>query len=127
MNYLVLSLVVTLAAFVAADLSYTDKYDHVNVDEILDNRKLLVPYIKCTLDQGRCTPDGRELKAHIKDAMQTGCAKCTKKQKKAAKKVVKHIRSKEQDYWKQIVNKYDPGNEYTETYEAFLASPDESK
>lgn len=45
---------------------YTDKYDNIDVDEILENRKLLVPYIKCVLDEGRCTPDGKELKGNFK-------------------------------------------------------------
>lgn len=41
---------------------YTDKYDNVDLDEILGNKKLLEGYIKCALDQGKCTPDGKELK-----------------------------------------------------------------
>ncbi|CAH0590232.1 unnamed protein product [Chrysodeixis includens] len=121
MNFLVLSCVIALAGLAAAE-TYTDRYDHINIDEIIENRKLLVPYIKCTLEQGRCTPEGRELKAHIKDAMQTSCSKCTEKQKKGARKVVKHIKEKELDYWKQIVAKYDPEDQFRENYEAFLKS-----
>lgn len=41
---------------------YTDRYDNMNLDEILDNRRLLIPYIKCALDQARCSPEGKELK-----------------------------------------------------------------
>lgn len=41
---------------------YTDKYDNINLDEILDNRRVLVTYIKCALDLARCSPDGKELK-----------------------------------------------------------------
>lgn len=41
---------------------YTDKYDSINIDEIIGNRRLLVPYVKCVLDQGRCAPEGKELK-----------------------------------------------------------------
>lgn len=62
--------------------------------------------------------------AHIKDAMQTSCSKCTEKQKKGARKVVRHIRAKEQDYWKQILAKYDPEDQYKENYESFLAAED---
>ncbi|KAF9818716.1 hypothetical protein SFRURICE_011762 [Spodoptera frugiperda] len=98
MNFLVLSIVVTMAAFVAAE-TYTDRYDHINIDEIIENRKLL-------------------------DAMQTSCSKCTDKQKKGARKVVRHIRAKEQDYWKQILAKYDPEDQYRENYESFLAAED---
>nr|ALT31612.1 chemosensory protein 30 [Cnaphalocrocis medinalis] len=114
---------VTLVGFVSADL-YTDRYDNINVEEILENRKLLVPYIKCVLEQGRCTPEGKELRANIKDAMQTGCTKCTDKQKKAARKVVKHLKEKEEDFYKQIVSKYDPQDKFKPTYEAFLAKED---
>lgn len=56
--------------------------------------------------------------------MQTSCSKCTPKQRTGARKVVKHIRAKEQDYWDQIVAKYDPEHKYTETYEAFLNADD---
>lgn len=41
---------------------YTEKFDSVDIDQILGNRRLLVPYVKCTLDQGKCAPDGKELK-----------------------------------------------------------------
>lgn len=41
---------------------YTDKFDNVNLDEILANRRLLVPYLKCVLEQGKCTADGKELR-----------------------------------------------------------------
>lgn len=53
---LVASIVITQAQINA------DRLDQVNIDEILANRRLLVAYIKCTLDTGRCTPEGRELK-----------------------------------------------------------------
>uniref|UniRef100_A0A2A4JQV2 Chemosensory protein n=1 Tax=Heliothis virescens TaxID=7102 RepID=A0A2A4JQV2_HELVI len=123
MKFLVVAILVTLAAFVVAE-TYTDRYDNIDIDEIIANRKLLVPYIKCILDQGRCTPEGKELKAHIKDALQTSCTKCTDKQKKASRKVVKHIRAKEQDYWKQLLAKYDPDSQYVQNYESFLAADD---
>lgn len=41
---------------------YTDRYDNINVKEILNNRRLLIPYVKCILEQGRCTPEGKELR-----------------------------------------------------------------
>ncbi|XP_075981774.1 allergen Tha p 1-like [Anticarsia gemmatalis] len=121
MNSVVFVAVVALASFAAAE-TYTDRYDNINVEEILENRKLLVPYVKCTLEQGRCTPEGKELKTHIKDAMQNGCSKCTDKQKIGARKVVKHLKEKEPEFYKQLISKYDPEDQYKETYEAFLAA-----
>ncbi|CAK1552543.1 unnamed protein product [Leptosia nina] len=108
-------------AFITAD-EYTDRYDGINVDEILQNQRLVTSYVKCLLDKGRCTPEGNELKVHIKDGMQTGCSKCTDTQRHQARKVVKFLREHQDNYWKDIVVKYDPKNEFKDVYEAFLAS-----
>lgn len=48
----------------AADKNkYTNKYDNVDIDQILNNRRVLTNYIKCVMEEGPCTPDGRELKS----------------------------------------------------------------
>ncbi|XP_050352521.1 allergen Tha p 1-like [Nymphalis io] len=103
---------------------YTDRYDNIDIKEITTNRRLLSSYIKCVLDQGRCTPEGKEVKLHIKDAMQTACEKCTETQKHKARIVVNHIREHEKTFWEELKKKYDPDNKYKETYEAFLNSDD---
>lgn len=56
---------VALVSVVAArpDTKYTTKYDNVDLDEILKSDRLLNNYIKCLLEQGKCTPDGQELKS----------------------------------------------------------------
>ncbi|XP_072942443.1 ejaculatory bulb-specific protein 3-like [Epargyreus clarus] len=123
MRKFVICLVLTVVTLCTAE-QYTDRYDNINIDEILENRRLLTPYVKCILDQGRCTPEGKELKLHIMDAMQTACKKCTETQRKSARKVVKHIRENEVAYWEEIKQKYDPKDEYKEIYEGFLAADD---
>lgn len=57
----VVFLVCVLAAVVYGE-QYTDKYDNIDLDEILHNEKILQSYVNCCLDQGKCTPDGKELK-----------------------------------------------------------------
>lgn len=47
----------------AAPAKYTTKYDNMNVDEILNNDRLLNNYFKCLMEQGKCTPEGEELKS----------------------------------------------------------------
>nr|QCX43081.1 chemosensory protein csp1 [Helopeltis theivora] len=106
---------------------YTDRFDNLNVDEIIANRRLLVPYLKCVLDKGRCTAEGKELKLHVQDAMQTACKKCTDKQKSGARKVVNHIRDNEPIYWEELTNKFDPKGEFKPIYEPFLAGKDPQK
>lgn len=41
---------------------YTDKYDNLNIEEILENQRLLHAYVACVLDKGKCSPEGKELK-----------------------------------------------------------------
>ncbi|CAH2089575.1 unnamed protein product [Euphydryas editha] len=119
MKHFIFLLGFTLLSLTLAE-QYTDRYDDIDVDDILANKRLLTTYIKCILDQGRCTSEGKEVKLHIKDAMQTGCEKCTETQKQKARKVVGHIREHEKTYWEDMKKKYDPGDKYKEIYEAFL-------
>nr|ANA75031.1 putative chemosensory protein 13 [Ectropis obliqua] len=123
MKFLVLSAVLVLAAFAAAE-QYTDRYDDLNVDEIIANKKLMEAYMNCVLGKGKCTAEGKELKSHIQDGIQTACEKCTDKQRQKARKVVNHLKDNEKDYWEQLKAKFDPEDKYKETYEAFLAKND---
>lgn len=42
---------------------YPNKFDNVNIDSVLNNDRVLSNYIKCLLDKGACTHEGRELKS----------------------------------------------------------------
>ena len=55
-------LLCVMVAVVYADDQYTNKYDNINLDEILENRRLLVAYFNCVMEKGKCTADGKELK-----------------------------------------------------------------
>ena len=99
---------------------YTDRYDTVNLDEILENRAILVSYINCVLEKGKCTPDAKELREHIKDALENECVKCTEAQKKGTRRVIKHMINKEPEFWTELCDKYDPERKYTHKYEKEL-------
>lgn len=43
--------------------TYTTKYDGIELEEILANDRILTNYVRCLLEQGPCTPDGKELKS----------------------------------------------------------------
>jgi len=58
-----LILLVSLVALAVADEKYTRKYDDVNVDKILQNNRVLTNYIRCLMDEGPCTAEGRELRS----------------------------------------------------------------
>nr|XP_049701113.1 ejaculatory bulb-specific protein 3 [Helicoverpa armigera] len=99
---------------------YTSKYDNINLDEILANQRLLVPYLKCILEEGKCTPEGKELKSHIREALEEDCAKCTENQRKGTRKVLAHLINHEEGYWNRLKAKYDPESKYTAKHEQEL-------
>lgn len=43
----------------------TGKLDNVDVDAVLKNDRILTNYIKCLLEKGPCTQEGRELKSEF--------------------------------------------------------------
>jgi Insect pheromone-binding family, A10/OS-D len=67
MQLLSLLFAALLVASVAAgpagnNRKYNDKYDHIDVDAILRNDRILTSYVKCMLDNGPCTAEGKNLK-----------------------------------------------------------------
>ncbi|XP_050681483.1 allergen Tha p 1-like isoform X1 [Leptidea sinapis] len=97
--------------------TYTDKFDGIDLNEVLSNRRLLVPYVHCALEKGKCSPEAKELKSHIKEALENYCAKCTEKQKQGTRTVIRHLIKNESDFWQELVNKYDPAKKYVSKYE----------
>lgn len=59
------SVIIVLVVCVVAALAqqeYTNKYDNVSIETVLSNDRVLSNYIKCLLEKGACTREGRELK-----------------------------------------------------------------
>lgn len=56
-------IILALVTVVLAAEKYSSKYDDVDVDKILRNDRVLTNYIRCMLDEGSCTAEGRELKS----------------------------------------------------------------
>uniref|UniRef100_A0A182TCG7 Chemosensory protein 3 n=1 Tax=Anopheles maculatus TaxID=74869 RepID=A0A182TCG7_9DIPT len=112
-----LYIIVALALVgVVAAQQYTSKYDGVDVDEILKSDRLFNNYYKCLLDEGRCTPDGNELKKILPDALKTDCAKCSEKQRAGAIRVIDYMILNRRAQWDALQKKYDPENKYIEKY-----------
>ncbi|XP_075165939.1 pherokine 3 [Haematobia irritans] len=107
---LVAAIFVGLAS--AAGKNYTSKYDNVNVENVLNNDRVLTNYIKCLMGDGSCTPEGRELKKLLPDALQSDCSKCSDVQKRNSQKVITFLRSRRPGDWKLLLEKYDPNGTY---------------
>nr|ALZ41689.1 chemosensory protein 1 [Liriomyza sativae] len=100
----------------AAKKEYTSKYDNVDVDSVLSNNRILNNYLNCLKDKGPCTPEGRELKRLLPDALQSECSKCTEVQKRNSQKVINFLRANKPGDWKILLDKYDSKGIYRSKY-----------
>ncbi|CAH2089571.1 unnamed protein product [Euphydryas editha] len=119
-SIIVLCFLALVAYAAARPDKYTDRFDDINLEEIINNRKLLTGYILCVLDKGKCTAEGRELKSHIKEALENNCENCTEKQRSGTRTVIGHLINNEKDYWSKLTEKYDPQHKYVVKYEQEL-------
>lgn len=112
------AVLLALAAVCFADDKYTTKYDNLDVDEILKSDRLFKNYYNCLLDKGKCSPEARELKRVLPDALQTECSKCSERQRTGTDKVLRHLIENKPAEWKELSAVYDPQNIYITKYRA---------
>ncbi|XP_017755191.1 PREDICTED: ejaculatory bulb-specific protein 3-like [Eufriesea mexicana] len=106
-----------MLACALAGETYTTKYDNIDVDQILKSDRLLNNYVNCLLELGSCTPDGKELKKSLPDALENDCSKCSEKQKTTSEKVIRFLVNKRPQMWEKLSKKYDPTGEYKVKFE----------
>ncbi|KAL0820522.1 hypothetical protein ABMA28_006378 [Loxostege sticticalis] len=100
----------------AEEKTYTTKYDGVNLQEILENDRLLTSYVNCLLEKGPCTPDGKELKTNLPDAIQNDCKKCSDRQREGADQVMEYIIDHRPDDWVKLEKMYNSDGSYKKKY-----------
>ncbi|XP_070495473.1 ejaculatory bulb-specific protein 3-like [Chironomus tepperi] len=105
---IVLILCIVSLTLVNAQLSRLANFD---INTLLKNDRILNNYMKCLLDKGPCTNDGRDLKKHLPEALQTTCGQCSLKQKKDTKKLINHLETKKPQIFGEVRAKYDPSGE----------------
>nr|CAD7429160.1 unnamed protein product [Timema monikensis] len=120
-----LSILGSISTFpLPSETKYNNRYDRLDIDAILNNQRTLNSYIKCLLDQGSCTAEGRTLKEHITEAMETSCEKCTDTQKKLMRKATKFLIENRPEDWKNIQEYYDKEGKFDGFIEDFVNSDD---
>jgi hypothetical protein len=53
--------------------------------------------------------------------LQTGCEKCSDKQKATSERVIRHLITVRSKDWERLLGKFDPKGEYRKKYEAWAA------
>ncbi|KAJ2948347.1 hypothetical protein O0L34_g7586 [Tuta absoluta] len=99
---------------------YDSRYDYLDVDTILDSKRLVKNYVECLVTNQRCSPEGKQLKKILPEALRTKCMRCTDRQKKYAVKVIKRIKSEYPDEWAKLSAKWDPTGDFTRYFETVL-------
>nr|XP_018914236.1 PREDICTED: ejaculatory bulb-specific protein 3-like [Bemisia tabaci] len=92
---------------------YSDKYDDVDYKSILNSKRLLNNYVKCLLDEGPCTAEGKALRDQLPDILATECKKCTDKQKKGSLDILEILQTEHQDAWTVLAKRWDPEDKLT--------------
>lgn len=112
-----LAVLVTVVAARPQD-TYTSRFDNIDVDRILKSDRLFQNYFNCLLGKGKCTPDGKELKKLLPDALKTNCAKCTEKQRTGTDRVLRFVVKEKPEHFELLRKEFDPEDIYIKKYRA---------
>ncbi|KAJ8925806.1 hypothetical protein NQ315_009656 [Exocentrus adspersus] len=101
---------------------YASKYDHIDVDTILNNRRMVNYYAACMLSKGPCPPEGLEFKRILPDALRTNCVRCTEKQKTVTLRAIRRLKKEYPKIWAQLAEQWDPDGIYISKFESTFAT-----
>ncbi|VVC33988.1 Insect odorant-binding protein A10/Ejaculatory bulb-specific protein 3 [Cinara cedri] len=88
--------------------TYMKRFEKLNVEQVLNNERVLASHLKCFLNEGPCVQQSRDLKRVIPVIANNGCEGCTEKQVTSIKKSLNFLRSKKPQEWNRLVKIYDP-------------------
>ncbi|XP_054016456.1 ejaculatory bulb-specific protein 3-like [Hylaeus anthracinus] len=102
-SYVVLLTLTFLACSYAEEL-YPDKYDDIDINNLLNNDRLREQYYNCFVDKGPCITSGATFfKEHLPEAVATKCKKCTEKQKENFNRIAEWYAENQPDKWNNFV------------------------
>ncbi|KAK5642013.1 hypothetical protein RI129_008180 [Pyrocoelia pectoralis] len=96
-----------LVTVYAKDDLYTTKYDDIDVDEILANKRLTMFYSDCLLKL-------------VPDALNNECRRCSQKQKDATEKVLRHLAKNYRDIWNALIAEFDKEGKHRAQYKKYI-------
>ncbi|XP_044269258.1 ejaculatory bulb-specific protein 3-like [Tribolium madens] len=119
MKFIILAVLVATAVAATYEV-YPTKYDNLDIDAILHNKRLFNNYLQCLLKKGKCNDEGAILRDVIPDALITGCRKCNDHQKVSVEKVIRFLIKERNSDWQELISVYDPKGEYQAQYAHYL-------
>nr|ANJ05013.1 chemosensory protein 8 [Chrysopa pallens] len=118
-------LFVCVVSFVASAPAefYASRYEHIDIDTALSNKRLIQNYGDCLLFKKPCAPQGKELRDILPEALETTCARCTEKQIVYAMRVVHRLQKEYPELYAQLSERWDPTGKYLRAFEELFNSP----
>ncbi|XP_018301431.1 ejaculatory bulb-specific protein 3-like [Mycetomoellerius zeteki] len=100
------TIISTALLCVLAEELYSDRYDYIDADSILQNDKLREQYYSCFMETAPCvTADAKFFKEVVSEALQTKCKKCTERQKEIMDSIVDWYTKNQPEQWEAFVAK----------------------
>ncbi|GAB1860002.1 Chemosensory protein [Camponotus japonicus] len=97
---------IALMCVLAEEEKYEDKYDDIDVHEVLENVKLREQYYKCFMATGPCvTADQKFFSKIVSEAFQTKCKLCTEKQKYMLDEISEWYTKNDPEKWNAFIAK----------------------
>ncbi|KAB0796039.1 hypothetical protein PPYR_10100 [Photinus pyralis] len=120
MKLIVLVCLVIVVVYAKDEPPYTTKYDDIDVDEILANKRLTLYYADCLLGKGKCNDQGQTLKDIVPDALNNECKRCSEKQKEATEKVLRYLAKHYRDIWNSLIAHFDKDGKHRDQYKKYI-------
>ncbi|XP_050465051.1 ejaculatory bulb-specific protein 3-like [Cataglyphis hispanica] len=97
---------IALMCVLAEEDKYDDKYDGIDIVEILVNNELRYQYYNCFMGTEPCvTEDQKYFNSIISEAVQTQCSKCTEKQKLMLEVGINWYKKNQPEEWNRFMEK----------------------
>ncbi|CAF4807840.1 unnamed protein product [Pieris macdunnoughi] len=91
---------------------YDSRYDYYDTDYLVENPRLLKKYINCFLNEGPCTPIGKDFKLALPEIVRTACSRCSPSQKRLAQKTFEAFNLYLHDDYNTLKSRLDPENRF---------------
>ncbi|XP_054277856.1 ejaculatory bulb-specific protein 3-like [Macrosteles quadrilineatus] len=88
------------------------RLEKIDVDNMLNNNRIMTNYVKCFVGKGACSPEARDFRKLIPKLTATACGDCTPNQKKIIKKIFLFMYFERSSDWKVLQERYDPNRKF---------------
>uniref|UniRef100_T1H9C9 Insect pheromone-binding family n=1 Tax=Rhodnius prolixus TaxID=13249 RepID=T1H9C9_RHOPR len=102
--------------------SWFQRLSVIQVEDVLNNKRILNKYLGCLLKRTVCAPEARDFRILLPSILRAPCTNCTERQRTSLKKVFGHVHELHPNEWQQIMSMYDPKSEHQEKIINFITN-----